>query len=295
MAKGAMSERGPVTLCGSLSKHPVGLGAAMHNAGYAALGLPFSYVPFAVEDLEGALRGMRALGIRGFGVSMPYKVEIMKLLDRVDEQAARIGAINTIVNDDGVLTGYNTDAWGAVKALGEVMDVRNRRIILVGAGGAARAVAHALCDEGARLHVVNRTPEKAAQLVHDLRRAARAKTERDVAPVSGVPMIATAGALAELAELGGFDAVVNCSSAGMTEYGPASPFPTRYLTSAITVMDIVYQPLQTELVAAARGAGARVIDGSRMLLHQACRQFELYTGQPAPLEAMNQALQAAIG
>jgi shikimate dehydrogenase len=290
-----MSQRGPTTLCGSLSKHPVGLGAAMHNAGYAALGLPFSYVPFAAEDLEGALRGMRALGIRGFGVSMPYKVEIMKLLDRVDDQAARIGAINTIVNDDGVLTGYNTDAWGAVKALGEVMEVRNRRIIVVGAGGAARAVAHGLCDEGARLHIVNRTPEKAAQLVHDLRRAARAKTEHDVAPVSGVPMIATAGALSELAELGGFDAVVNCSSAGMTAYDAASPFPTRYLNSEITVMDIVYQPLRTELVDAAQSAGARVIDGSRMLLHQACRQFELYTGQPAPLEAMNAALQTAIG
>ncbi len=267
----------------------------MHNAGYAALGLPFSYVPFAASDLEGALRGMRALGIRGFGVSMPYKVEIMKWLDRVDEQAQRIGAINTIVNEDGVLTGYNTDAWGAVKALGEVMELRNRRVILVGAGGAARAVAHGLCDEGARLHVVNRTPEKAAQLVHDLRRAARAKTEQDVAPVSGVPMIATAGALAELAELGGFDAVVNCTSAGMTAYDAASPIPTKFLSSAITVMDIVYQPLRTELVEAARKAGARVIDGSRMLLHQACRQFELYTGQPAPLEAMNKALESAIG
>jgi shikimate dehydrogenase len=267
----------------------------MHNAGYAALGLPFSYVPFAVDDLEGALRGMRALGIRGLGVSMPYKVEIMKLLDRIDEQAARIGAVNTIVNDDGVLTGYNTDAWGAVKALAEVFELRNRRIIVVGAGGAARAVAHALCDEGARLHIVNRTPEKAAQLVHELRRAARAKTEHDVAPISGVPMIATAGALAELAELGGFDALVNCSSAGMTEYGAASPVPVKFLNSAITVMDIVYQPLQTELVEAARRAGARVVDGGRMLLHQACRQFELYTGRPAPLEAMNTALQAAIG
>ena len=107
-------------------------------------------------------------------------------------------------------------------------------------------------------------------------------------------MLATAGALAELAELGGFDALVNCSSAGMEEYGAASPVPTRYLSSAITVMDIVYKPLQTELVEAARNAGARVIDGSRMLLHQACRQFELYTRKPAPLEAMNAALAAAI-
>ncbi len=293
MAKDAMSERGPITLCGSLSKHPVGLGAALHRAGYAALGLPFTYVPFAVDDLEGALRGMRALGIRGFGVSMPYKIEVIKWLDHVEDQAARIGAVNTIVNDAGVLTGYNTDAWGAARALGEAMELRNRRIIVVGAGGAARAVSHALCDEGARLYIVNRTPEKAALLVHDLRRAAMAKANSDLAPVSGVPMNAHAGALAELTELGGFDALVNCSSAGMAEYGAASPVPTSFLRSNLVVMDIVYKPVETELVKAAREVGARVIDGRRMLLHQACRQFELYTGQPAPVDAMNAALETA--
>jgi shikimate dehydrogenase len=295
MAKDAMTDKSPITLCGSLSKHPVGLGAALHRAGYEALGLPFTYVPFAVDDLEGALRGMRALGIRGLGVSMPYKIEVMKWLDRVEDQAARIGAVNTIVNDGGVLTGHNTDAWGAARALGEAMELRNKRVIVVGAGGAARAVAHALCDEGARLYVVNRTPEKAAQLVHELRRSVLAKANSDLAPVSGVPMNATAGALAELTELGGFAALVNCTSAGMLEHGGASPVPTRFLRADLVVMDIVYKPVETELVKAAREIGARVVDGRRMLLHQACRQFELYTGAPAPVEAMNAAVEQALG
>src|ERR1700688_4199915 len=110
----------PVTLCGSLSLHPVSTGAAMHLAGYRALGLAFTYVPFKVTDLAGALTGMRALGIRGFGVSMPFKQDVVPLLDALDPLAARIGAVNTVVNDGGRLTGYNTDALGAVRALEEV-------------------------------------------------------------------------------------------------------------------------------------------------------------------------------
>src|SRR5262245_32187926 len=108
-----------LTLCGSLSLHPVSLGAVMHAAGYQALDLPFVYVPFRVTDLTGALAGMRALGIRGLGVSMPYKQAVMPLLDALSPLAERIGAVNTIVNDDGRLTGHNTDCLGAVRALEE--------------------------------------------------------------------------------------------------------------------------------------------------------------------------------
>jgi shikimate dehydrogenase len=265
------------TLCGSLSLHPVSFGARMHTAGYRALGLPFSYHPFAVkDDLEGALRGMRALGIRGFGVSMPFKVEVLRWLDRVDAQAARIGAVNTIVNDAGVLTGYNMDASGAVRALEEVTSIADRRIVVIGAGGAARAVVHALSDAGGRVHVVNRTPSKASELA-----------QRVGASV-------TAGGLEQLVDLSAFDVLVNCSSAGMSEYGD-SPVPAESLRAGLVVMDIVYKPIRTELVLQAERRGARAVHGGRMLLHQACRQFELYTGRPAPLEAMNAALEAAIG
>jgi shikimate dehydrogenase len=272
----------PITLCGSLSLHPVTLGAALHSAGYRALGLDWVYLPFAVKsaDLDSALRGMRALGIRGFGVSMPFKLEVIPLLDGLDELARRIGAVNTIVNDDGVLTGHNTDAVGSVRALREVMELDGRRLLVIGAGGAARAVVFALAAEGARVRVVNRSEDKAARL---------AKAVNETGPAHEVQSGPLAGPLE------GFDAWVNCSSATMSEYGGASPLPEEAISEGQVVMDIVYKPLETALVLAAERRGARAVHGGRMLLHQAARQFELYTGRPAPLQAMDAALVAGIG
>jgi shikimate dehydrogenase len=247
----------------------------MHLAGYRALGLSFTYVPFAVEDLEGALRGMRALGIRGFGVSMPFKLDVIPLLDRLDPLAERIGAVNTVVNDDGVLVGHNTDAWGAARALEEAMVLSGRRAVIIGAGGAARAVAFSLVQEGMRVHVVNRT---------------RAKAERLAEDIGG----ATAGGLEDLASLQGADAVINCSSAGMSEYGAESPVPETALRPGLVVMDIVYKPIQTELVRLAERVGASAVHGGRMLLHQAARQFRLYTGQEAPLPTMDDAMRQSM-
>lgn len=251
----------------------------MHTAGYRALGLPFVYVPFAVvlEGLPGAIAGMRALGIRGFGVSMPFKLSVMPLLDRLDPLAERIGAVNTIVNDDGVLTGYNTDAWGAVRALSEVLSLEGKRVLVIGAGGAARAVAFGFHAAKMRVHVANRTAKKADALAREV--------GSDV----------SASGLDELESLGDLDAVVNASSATMSEYGAARVVPEAMLRPGLVVMDIVYKPVRTPLVEAAERAGAVAMHGGRMLLHQACRQFELYTGRPAPIDAMNQALEAGVG
>ncbi len=266
----------PITLCGSLSLYPVMLGARMHQAGYCELGLAFAYVPFEVrrEGLHGALDAMRALSIRGLGVSMPFKLDVMPLLDKLDPLAEQIGAVNTIVNDDGVLTGYNTDAWGAARALEEAMPLAGHSVVVIGAGGAARAVVHSLASEGMRVVVVNRTVEKARDL---------ART------IPGV----TAGPLADLSALK-CDAVVNCSSAGMSDVEGPSPALQAPLGAGQVVMDIVYKPIRTELLAEAEKAGARTVHGGRMLLHQAARQFELYTGQPAPLDAMDHALQSGL-
>ena len=268
-----------VILCGSLSKHPVNLGAAMHNAGYKALGLNFVYVPFAVsDDLAGAIAGMRALGIRGFGISMPFKVDVIPLLDRLDPLASQIGAVNTIVNDGGELCGHNTDAWGVSRALQEAMSLRGRSALIIGAGGAARAVAFSLVRVGMRLHIVNRTEARAHSLADALSQPDRVSS----------------GSLASISAHRDVDAFINCSSATMQEFGGRSPVPDGLLTKRHVVMDIVYKPVQTALLRQAQRAGAKTLHGGRMLLHQAARQFELYTGRGAPLSAMDEALQQAV-
>lgn len=247
----------------------------MHLAGYRALGLDFAYVPFAVTDVEGAMRGVRALGIRGLGVSMPYKQAVIPLLDALDPIAARIGAVNTIVNDDGRLTGHNTDWIGAVRALEEATSLRGARVLLLGAGGAARAVAFGLAERGAVVTVVNRDLDKARQLAAAIGCAA--------APLDDATFAAP------------YEVVVNATSRGMAEVDPRSPVPEEMLREGLTVMDIVYKPVVTELVGAARRRGATALHGGRMLLHQAAEQFRLYTGMEPPLAAMDEALRARLG
>ncbi len=263
-----------LTLCGSISIYPVSLGSAMHLAGYRALGLPFTYVPFRVNDLGGAITGMRALGIRGLGVSMPYKQEILPLLDALDPLAARIGAVNTVVQEEGRLCGYNTDCVGAVRALEETRPVKGARVLVLGAGGAGRAVAHGLADAGAEVVVANRSLAKAEALAAEVGGHARGPEEARHASR--------------------YDVVVNATSMGMGEIAAESPVPEECITEGLLVMDIVYKPIETALVRAATRRGARVIHGGRMLLHQAARQFELYTGEKAPLDAMDAALREQI-
>lgn len=263
-------------LCGSLSRFASPLGRVMHEAAYRALGLDYRYQPFEITDVAGALTGMRALGIRGCGVSMPFKLEVMAHLDAVDPLAARIGAVNTIVNDAGRLSGYNTDAWGARAAFEEARSLEGTRVLLLGAGGAARAVAFAFAEAGALLTIANRDVERAREL--------------------SLAVGAEGGGGLTLAEdLAGYDALVNASSVGMTNVDESSPVGSDALRPELTVMDIVYKPARTALVKSAEAAGCRVVHGGRMLLHQATRQFELYTGRPAPLEVMDRELRVVLG
>jgi shikimate dehydrogenase len=263
-----------VTLCGSLSLHPSPLGASMHEAGYRALGLAFRYVPFAVRDIGGAIAGVRALGIRGAGVSYPYKQRVMPLVDALDPLAQRIGAVNTIVNDDGRLTGFNTDWVGAVRALEEVRPLSGARLLLLGAGGAGRAIAYGAREHGALVTIANRDAAKARELA---------------AAVGG-----EAQGLGEASRAADYDVLVNATPIGMQDVDARSPVPPAAIRAGLVVMDIVYKPVETALLADARARGAVVVHGGRMLLHQAARQFELYTGRPAPLEAMDTALRANL-
>ncbi len=265
------------TVCASLSRFPSPLGRAMHEAGYRALGLPFVYVPFACLDLPGALAGVRALAIRGVGVSMPFKVEIVPLLDELDPLARRVGAVNTVVNEGGRLVGHNTDALGARRALEERAELAGRAALVLGAGGAARAVALGLAEAGARVALTNRGEGRLRELAASLPGfrtvlwAERAGAARDA------------------------DLIVNATSLGMADVDPASPLPAEALRPGQTVLDAVFKPAQTALLATARQAGALAVDGTRMLLHQAMAQFTLYTGHPAPREAMEAGLRSVLG
>lgn len=248
----------------------------MHLAGYRALAMDgWHYEPFRIENLASAIAAMRTLGLCGVGISMPFKVEVLLLLDELHPVARAIGAVNTVVQREGRLIGYNTDWIGAVRALEEVRALQGARVLLLGAGGAARAVAYGLRERGASISILNRDVARAAHLA---------------AEVSGVV------APPEHAhQPGPYDILINATSVGMIEVDVGSPVSMEILHSNLLVMDIVYKPMVTTLVREARAAGAKVISGGRMLLHQAAAQFELYTGRSAPLAAMDEALQRVIG
>lgn len=265
----------PITLCGSIAGLAGPLGRSIHEAGYRELGLAFTYVPFEVRDLAGAIVGMRSLGIRGFGVSHPFKQRVMPLLDALDPLAERIGAVNTIVNDSGRLVGHNTDWIGAVRALEEHRALRQAQVLLLGAGGAARAVAFGLRQREAQLTIANRDAAKAAKLADE----------------TG----STTAAWDPSGPLSDYEIVINATALGQTDVDPRSPIAKSSIVPGQIIMDIVYKPTRTQLIDDARAAQAIAVHGGRMLLYQAVAQFELYTGRTAPFDAMEATLRKMTG
>ena len=262
------------TLCGSISSRPGSFGVAMHNAAYKATDTPFTYVAFGTQDIRAAVLAVRALGIRGLGVSMPHKIEIMQYLDAIDRTAARIGAVNTVVNDDGRLTGYNTDWIGAIRAIQEKTAIAGKRAIVVGAGGAARAIVYGLVKENSVVTIYNRTARKGIEL----------------AEAFGVQF---GGGLDKLDAATDYDILINATSLGF--HAPdESAIPPSILRQGQVVLDVVFIPPETKLVQDARSRGAIAISGVRMGVHQAAYQFELYTGKTAPLAVMEKALRECI-
>jgi len=257
--------------------NPVGhsLSPPMHEAAYDELGFDARYVTFepAPDDLGAAIEGARALGIAGLNVTIPFKQDALAHVEP-DDLAARIGAVNTVDFSGEVPRGYNTDAVGAVRAL-EHHDVPlSGTAVVVGAGGAGRAVAFGLADEGMTVEIANRTASKADALAEE---------------VSG----ATGHGLDALGDLlAGADVLVNCTSVGMDE--DATPVPADALHGDLAVLDAVYSPIETRLLADAAAAGATTVDGAWMLLYQGVEAFERWTGEDAPVDAMNEALRAGL-
>jgi shikimate dehydrogenase len=250
------------------------LSPAMHNAAFRHLGINAAYVAFPVTDLTQAVSGLRGLGIGGVSVTIPFKEEIIPFLDELDPQATAIGAVNTVVNRDGRLTGYNTDWLGAVTALTAKISLKGHHVLILGAGGASRAIAYGIIQKGARVSLMDIDAARAAALIQDL-------------GAQAIPPEALGTCPATI--------LVNATPVGMTPDIDGIPINPDLLGRFEVVMDIVYQPLTTRLLREAQAKGAATIDGLQMLIHQGAAQFELWTGLEAPAEVMAETAYGALG
>jgi shikimate dehydrogenase len=253
---------------------------AIHNAAFQAMGLDYVYVSFGVkgEGLRQAIEGMRALGMRGMSVTIPHKVAALPMMDKLDPLAEKIGAVNTVVNDNGILTGYNTDATGFLQAMLEKgVDPAGKNVTIVGAGGASRAVSFILADRGANPVILNRIEE----IDWAINLAGRISE--------------TFGKKVEALELNrdnlsrafeNTEILVNATSVGMSPNVDNTPVPADLLRADMTVYDIIYNPVKTRLLQDAEAAGAAIISGVDMLVWQGVQAFEKWTGQNPPAELM---------
>ncbi len=244
----------------------------MHNAGYKKLRIDNQFIYLSAEvkseNLKIAIDGIRGLGIRGVSVTMPYKKEVMKYLDKIDKDAKMIGAVNTIVNDGGKLTGFNTDYIGVLEALGEKINLKRKKVAIIGAGGAARAIVYGLNKKGSVIKIFNRTLDQAKELAQEFD--------------------CQFSTLDSLEEVINMDIIINATPVGMNE--DKSSIDKNFLNKNQIVFDVVYTPKETRLIKDAKQIGAKVIFGYEMLLYQGVEQFKLYTGFDAPIETMRKTL-----
>ena len=268
------------------------LSAVFQQAAFDHLGLDMRYEIWATpeERLAEVVQGLRAPDRLGANVTIPYKEAVLPLMDETDELVRRVGAVNTIVNRDGRLRGHNTDVGGFLRALREDggFDPAGARVLVAGAGGAARAIVIALVDAGAAsVTVINRTFPRAGRLVRELQPHA-AGTE-----LHALPDVHASWAASVLS----CRLLINCTSVGMagTQEEKGSPVPIDLIPAGALVFDLIYRPIQTPLMAAARKRGAGVLGGLPMLIYQGADSFRLWTGLEALLEVMFRAARTALG
>ncbi|MEM3728793.1 MAG: shikimate dehydrogenase [Candidatus Bathyarchaeia archaeon] len=258
------------------------LSPIMHNTAFRHLKIDAVYVAFKVEkeNLESAIKGMRSLGICGMNVTMPHKTAIVNYLDEIDPTAKFIGAVNTVLNRNGKLVGFNTDGVGAVVALKENgVEPRGKKFLLLGAGGAGRAIAFQLAHEADELIILNRDAYKAKLLADTLQKKFNKKIMGD-----GLSYDSLKGRLRDV------DVLINATSVGMLPYHDHSLLERDLLRPELTVMDIVYNPVETRLLKDAKSVGAKVINGIETLVFQGAVSFEIWWNQPAPISAMRTAV-----
>lgn len=253
------------------------------NTIFKHLGLNSVYIAFHVkpENLESAINGFKAIDIKGFNVTIPHKIRITKLIDYVDAKAQLINAVNVVSNCNGVLKGYNTDGYGALKALkSSNVIVSGKTVTLIGAGGASRAIAFTIAYENPeKIYIVNRTLTRAEELAYSLKSRVNAK------PCSFNDLYAFREA----------DIIINCTPVGMYPNVNESPFDCSLLKNECVVMDIVYNPIETKLLREAKALGLKTIDGVPMLVYQAALAFKIWMNQYPPIDLMMATAYRALG
>ncbi len=250
------------------------LSPKMHRAAFEAMGIEAEYVAFGVVNLEQAVMGIKGLGIRGASVTIPFKEMIISLLDEVDHVASLIGAVNTLVNDRGVLTGANTDWLGLKRALESRTSILGKRFAILGAGGAARAAVYAIMAGGGEPVLLNRTPQRAMRAAKDL--------GCEWAP------------LESLGELNAH-VLVNTTPVGMSPRSDECPIEPEVLSQFHLVVDMVYNPLRTKLLEEAEVRGVGTMNGVEMLVQQGAEQIRLWIGMDPPVQIMRKAVIKALG
>jgi shikimate dehydrogenase len=263
------------------------LSPPMHNAAFKHLQMDYVYVPFHVrkENLAIAVVGAKALGMKGLNVTIPHKREVIQYLDECDTAAELIGAVNTVKFDEKISKGYNTDGLGAVRAIEEVRSVKDKKIVLIGAGGAARAICFQLLLNGAgKVLIVNRTLDNAYQLKEDLLQNFSAE----------VLCLKLDDNLGE--ELKDADVLINTTPVGMHPHEHQKPIVNEEMIhQGLLVNDIVYNPLKTGLLREAERAGAMTINGAKMLIYQGAEAFRIWTGINPPLDIFEKTLMSELG
>jgi len=241
------------------------LSPLMHNTAFKNIDYNGVYLAFNVKDIASAIRGIKSLGIKGVSVTIPHKQTVMEHLDDIDEKALNIGAVNTIINKEETLVGYNSDCLGAINALKEKTSIQGKKVVIIGAGGAARAIGFGILAEGGDLIILNKFKDEGELLANDLR--------VNYYPITDFEKLDC-------------QILINATPLGMTPNVETTPVKSESLHKDMIVMDIVYNPLKTRLLKEAESKGCTTVDGVSMFIYQGAFQFELWTGQQAPVDLM---------
>ena len=257
-------------LCISIAKRPGMFGTIIHNAGYKALGLNYIYKAFGTEDLEGSIIGVRALGIRGCSVSMPYKEKVIRFIDKIDHSAKKINAVNTIVNDNGYLTGYNTDVLSLKKQLKKFHPRKKSKTLVIGAGGMAKAILISLQELGmCNVQLTNRTTKRGRKIAKEFK-------------VEFIPWNKRNNVSAEI--------IINATPIGMFPEISEIPISRDVIKNSHIIIDAISNPVETKLINLAKKFKKNTISGIDLAFHQAIAQFKLYTKKNPPKKEMKKAI-----